>query len=243
MTSMDDQELEALFRDLESDRVERKAEVLQENQRSLPQQLASVRFTTPEPESFPTVLGILVLGRDPKQFIPGSYIQFLRIDGIELGDPIKDQKEIDGTLIDILRVLDEVLQINISVASNITSSSIEVKQPDYPIEALRQLARNAIMHRSYEQTNTPVKVYWFNDQIEMQNPGGLFGQVNRENFGKGATDYRNPHLAVVMKDLGYVQRFGYGIPTAKRALERNGNPPPDFYLEDAYTTVIVRRAG
>jgi len=218
-------------------------EVLEENQRSLPQQLASVRFTTPESESCPTVLGILVVGKDPKQFIPGTYVQFLRIDGTELGDPIKDQKEINGTLIDILRVLDEVLQINISVASDITSSAIEVQQPDYPIAALQQLTRNAIMHRSYENTNAPVKVYWFNDRIEIQNPGGLFGQVNRDNFGKGTTDYRNPHLAGVMKDLGYVQRFGYGIPTAKRALERNGNPLPEFSLDDAYTTVIVRRGA
>jgi ATP-dependent DNA helicase RecG len=216
-------------------------EVLEENQRPLSQQLASVRFATPEPESCPTVLGILVVGKDPKQFIPGTYVQFLRIDGTELGDPIKDQKEINGTLIDILRVLDEVLQINISVASDITSSSIEIQQPDYPISALQQLTRNAIMHRSYENTNAPVKVYWFNGRIEIQNPGGLFGQVNRDNFGKGVTDYRNPHLAGVMKDLGYVQRFGYGIPTAKRALDRNGNPPPEFLLDDAYTTVIVRR--
>lgn len=99
------------------------------------------------------------------------------------------------------------------------------------------------MHRSYEQTNAPVKVYWFNDRIEIQNPGGLFGQVNQDNFGRGATDYRNPHLAGVMKDLGYVQPFGYGIPTAKRSLEKNKNPPPEFLLNDAYTTVIVRRGA
>jgi ATP-dependent DNA helicase RecG len=216
-------------------------EVLEENQRSLTQQLASVRFTTPDSESCPTVLGILVVGRDPTQFIPGHYVQFLRIDGTELGDPIKDQKEISGSLLDILRILDETLQINISIASDITSEALEIQQPDYPIEALRQLARNALMHRSYEQTNAPVKVYWFNDRIEIQNPGGLFGQVNRENFGKGATDYRNPHLAGVMKDLGYVQRFGFGIPTAQKALEKNGNPPPEFSLDDAYTAVIIRR--
>lgn len=216
-------------------------EVLEENQRSLTQQLASVRFATPDSESCPTVLGILVVGRDPTQFIPGHYVQFLRIDGTELGDPIKDQKEISGSLLDILRILDETLQINISIASDITSEALEIQQPDYPIEALRQLTRNALMHRSYEQTNAPVKVYWFNDRVEIQNPGGLFGQVNRENFGKGATDYRNPHLAGVMKDLGYVQRFGFGIPTARKALERNGNSPPEFSLDDAYTAVIIRR--
>lgn len=216
-------------------------EVIEENHRSPIQQLASVRFTTPEPESCPTVLGILVIGRDPQQFIPGHYVQFLRVEGTELGDPIKDQKEISGSLLDILRMLDETLQINISVASDITSASREIQQPDYPIEALRQLTRNAVMHRSYEQTNAPVKVYWFSDRIEISNPGGLFGQVNRDNFGKGSTDYRNPHLAGVMKDLGYVQRFGYGIPTARRTLEKNGNPPPEFLLDDTYTSVVIRR--
>lgn len=216
-------------------------EVLEENQRSLNQQLASVRFITPEPELCPTVLGVLVAGKDPRQFIPGQYIQFLRIDGTELGDPIKDQKEISGSLLDILRILDEILQINISIASDITSQSLEIQQPDYPIEALRQLARNAVMHRSYEQTNAPVKVYWFNDRIEISNPGGLFGQVNQQNFGQGITDYRNPHLAGVMKDLGYVQRFGYGVPTAERALKKNGNPLAEFVIEDSYVLVIIRR--
>ena len=216
-------------------------EVLEENQRSLNQQLASVRFITPEPESCPTALGILVVGKNPRRYIPGHYVQFLRIDGTELGDPIKDQKEISGSLLDILRILDEVLQINISISSDITSQTLEIQQADYPIEALRQLARNAVMHRSYEQTNAPVKVYWFNDRIEISNPGGLFGQVNQENFGQGVADYRNPHLAAVMKDLGYVQRFGYGIPTAKRALQKNGNPPAEFLIEDSYLSVIVRR--
>jgi ATP-dependent DNA helicase RecG len=216
-------------------------DVLEENQRSLNQQLASVRFTTPEPESCPTALGILVVGKEPKQFIPGYYVQFLRIDGMELGDPIKDQKEISGSLLDILRILDEILQINISISSDITSQSLEIQQPDYPIEALRQFARNAVMHRSYEQTNAPIRVYWFSDRIEISSPGGLFGQVNRENFGQGVADYRNPHLAAVMKDLGYVQRFGYGIPTAKRALEKNRNPPAEFLIEDSYMSVTIRR--
>ena len=216
-------------------------DVIEENQRSLSQKLASARFTTPPPESCPTVLGILITGKEPRQFVPGHYVQFLRIDGSELGDPIKDQKEISGSLIDILRKLDETLQINISTASDITSQSREIQQPDYPIEALRQLARNAVMHRSYENTNAPVKLYWFDNRIEILNPGGLFGQVNRENFGQGVTDYRNPHLAGVMKDLGYVQRFGYGIPTAKRALQKNGNPPLEFLLNDTNTSVIIRR--
>jgi len=217
-------------------------EVLEENQRSLEQQLSSVRFAILGTETIPTVLGILVLGKDPRQFLPGSYIQFLRIDGTQLTDPIKDRKEVDGPLQDLLRMLDETLRINISVATDITRGPIEVRHPDYPTAALQQLSINAVLHRNYEGTNAPVRIYWFSDRIEILSPGGPFGQVSRENFGKpGVTDYRNPHLAEVMRNLGYVQRFGVGIQIARRELERNGNPPPEFIVEDTHVMAIIRR--
>ena len=87
------------------------------------------------------------------------------------------------------------------------------------MDALRQLVRNAYMHRSYEATNTPIRVYWFDDRIEIHNPGGPFGSVTPENFGQpGITDYRNPNLAEALRALGYVQRFGAGIAIARKAL-------------------------
>jgi ATP-dependent DNA helicase RecG len=220
-------------------------DVLAENQRTIEQQLASLRFVTrEESESVPTVLGILTIGKDPRNFLPGAYIQFLRIDGTELGDPIKDQKEIDGPLPDLLRRLDEVLELNISTATDIVNGPTELKSPDYPLAALQQLARNSILHReyNYQITNTPVRIYWFNDRVEIYNPGGSFGQVTPERFGKpGFTDYRNPHIAEVMKNLDYVQRFGFGIPIALRELKKNNNPDPSFITNDGYTLIIVRR--
>jgi ATP-dependent DNA helicase RecG len=217
-------------------------EIVEENQRTNEQQLASVRFMTVGTEVRPTVLGILVVGKDPRQFLPCAYIQFLRIDGLELTDPIKYPKEIAGPLPDLLKMLDEVFEANISVASNITSGPTEIRHPDYPIEALRQIARNAVLHRTYEGTNAPVRITWFSDRIEIQSPGGPYGQVNRQNFGQpGVTDYRNPHLAEAMKNLGYVQRFGVGIPLARREMEGNGNPPPEFIVEAAHVLAILRR--
>ena len=218
------------------------AEILEQNQRSVEQQLTSVRFATIEPQPKPTVLGILAVGKDPRQFLPGAYIQFLRIDGMDLADPIKDQDEVDGPLPDLFRRLDEKLLSHVSVTSDPTAQPIELRHPDYPVIGLQQLTRNAVMHRTYEGTNAPVRMTWFADRIEIQNPGGPFGQVNRQNFAQpGITDYRNPHLAEAMKNLGYVQRFGVGIPLARRELEKNGNPPPEFVIEDAHVLVIVRR--
>lgn len=217
------------------------ADVLEENQRSTEQQLASLRLATISPETRPTVLGILVVGQDPRQFLPGAYIQFLRIDGTDLADPIKAHREIGGPLVDLLRLLDETLEAHVSVAVDLISAPTEIRRPDYPIAALQQLVRNAVLHRTYEGTNAPVRVTWFNDRVEIQNPGGPYGQVTRENFGQpGIVDYRNPHLAEAMKNLGYVQRFGVGIQIARRELEKNGNPPLEFTVETGHLLAIVR---
>jgi ATP-dependent DNA helicase RecG len=99
------------------------------------------------------------------------------------------------------------------------------------------------MHRSYEGTNAPVRLTWFSDRIEIVNPGGPYGIVTAANFGQpGVTDYRNPHLAEAMKVLGYVQRFGVGIATARRLLADNSNPAPEFEPRDTHVLVTIRRS-
>ena len=213
-------------------------DVLERNGRSVVEQLASLRFLTQE--GVPSVLGVLVLGRDPTRFVPGAYIQFLRIDGTRITDPVKDQREIGGPLPDILRMLDEALAVNVSVRSDVTGGATEAREPDYPLVALQQLARNALLHRRYEGTSAPVRLTWFRDRVEILSPGGPFGQVNRANFGRpGISDYRNPHVAEAMKALGYVQRFGMGIQLAREELRRNGNPPLRFDVEDTYVLVTL----
>jgi ATP-dependent DNA helicase RecG len=216
-------------------------DVLEDNDRSLQQQLMSLRFTSNQAPYHPTVVGLLIVGKTPADFIPGAYVQFLRIEGTELTDPINNEHELHGPAIDVLRRLDDLLEVNISTAVDITSESTEIRSADYPLAALQQLVRNAIMHRDYQTTTAPVRITWFDDRIEIQNPGGPFGQVTCENFGQpGITDYRNPHLAEAMKNLGYVQRFGFGIQLARKALSKNGNPDPQFVVEPNYVLVIVR---
>ena len=70
-------------------------EILEQNKRKPFDQLVSLRFATPGSKAIPTVLGVLVVGTEPLNFIPGSYVQFLRIDGMDLTDPIRDQKKSD----------------------------------------------------------------------------------------------------------------------------------------------------
>jgi ATP-dependent DNA helicase RecG len=218
------------------------ADILERNDRSYEQRLAACRLVQSVDAPVPTVTGCLVLGKLARDLLPCDYIQFLRIDGASLAEPIKDAEDIDGPLGQIISRLDQKMEAHIQTAVDLTSGPVEIRKPDYPLVALHQLARNAIMHRTYESTNAPVRITWFNDRIEIQNPGGPFGQVTRQNFGKpGVVDYRNPHLAEAMKVLGYVQRFGVGIQLAQDSLRKNGNPPAKFTVEDTFVHVEIKK--
>jgi ATP-dependent DNA helicase RecG len=219
-------------------------EILDANDRSDEQRLAATKMIVSADQAIPTVLGLLVIGKTTRSFLPGAYVQFLRIEGTELDQPIVDEELIDGAVADVIRQLEEKLIAHNRIQLSFTSGTTEQRVPLYPLVALQQLTRNAILHRTYEGTNAPVRVYWYDDRIEILSPGGPFGEVTPENFGTpGLTDYRNPNLAEAMRVLGYVQKFGGGIVASRGALERNGNPPPEFRVDQNYVLAIVRPAA
>lgn len=219
------------------------AEVLEANERTSEERLAATKMIAPGDERIATVLGILVLGKNPQDFLPGAYVQFLRINGSELADDIIDSEEIRGAIPDLLRRLDEKLIAHNRLAVDFTTSNVEQQIEFYPIPALQQITRNAVMHRTYEATHAPIHVYWFNDRIEILSPGGVYGVVTAANFGDpGIADYRNPNLAEAMKNIGYVQRFGVGIPTARRLLTEAGHPEPEFEINDNYVLATIKAA-
>jgi ATP-dependent DNA helicase RecG len=135
--------------------------------------------------------------------------------------------------------IDDLIKSHNRTAVDITSSPQEQRSFTYPPEALQQLARNAVMHRAYEGSNTPVRIYWFDDRVEIISPGGPYGEVTPENFGQpGISSYRNPHIAEALRVLNLVQRFGVGISIAQSSLRANGNPPASFQVEP--TTIFAR---
>jgi ATP-dependent DNA helicase RecG len=216
-------------------------EVLRENNRTLQEQLAALRILTPDYQ--PTNLGILIAGKDARRFIPGAYVQFLRIDGTDLADPVRDSKEISGRIADVLRQTFDKVSANIEIAIIIDAEGRRIERPTYPFLALREVIANALVHRDYETANAPTRIIWFDDRIEINNPGGPYGMVTDQNFGQPhVTDYRNPELAAALKYLGFVERFGAGIAKAQRLLEKNGNPKLEFEPRrvENYVLAIVR---
>lgn len=218
------------------------ADVLAANARSYEERLASTGMIASVDDPTPTVVGLLTVGKSPRTWVPCAYVQFLRIRGTQWGDPVADAQEMDGTLDLTLRRLDDKIKATLAVSVDFNSgTTTEIRSTPYPLSALQQLVRNAVMHRTYEGTNAPVRIYWFDDRIEITSPGGPFGAVTTENFGRpGVSDYRNPSIAAVLKTLGFVQRFGFGIAEARRSLQENGNPELAFQIEPTVVLATVR---
>lgn len=215
-------------------------EVIAENGRPLAQQLASLHLT--DTQGTPTVLGLLIIGYDSRPYIPGSYVQFVRYAGTDKAADIADERELGGNIFTLVQALDPVLSANIRVTLASTESILsEQRRPDYPVVAIREAVMNALMHRDYQLSNAPVQIDWFDDRVQISNPGGPYGRVTTDNFYT-VNDYRNPSLAAAMKNIGLVNRFGRGISRIKASMAKNENPEPEFLVNDAQWAVVLRSA-
>ena len=213
-------------------------ETIAANQRPVELQLASLRLYDLE-RACPTHAGILLFGKNPRFFLPGAYVQYLKLPGTELTDLPADQAEISGDLHSMLRELEGRVRLLIQTTMRPVSTLGEKLLPDYPEWALRELLMNAVMHRNYD-SNSGIRFYAFSDHIEIQSPGGLYGEATSENFPT-RNSYRNPVIAEAMKSLGFVNRFGYGVQRAQALLAENGNPPAHFEFDEHAVLVKVYR--
>ena len=218
------------------------SDVLAANNRSYEERLASCKLIISPTDTRPTVVGMLTLGKDPLNFLPGAYIQFLRIAGTRLADPVIDEAMISGPLGTMLNQAKVIIKSHNRTAVDVTSSDTHRFEPVYPVAAIQQILYNAVMHREYEISNAPIRLYWYDDHIEIISPGGPYGSVTVENFGQpGITSYRNPEIASVLKVTGYIQQFGRGIQMARDAMRKNGNPDPEFEVNNSIITCIMRK--
>ena len=213
------------------------SEVIAENQRPIELQLASLRFFDLA-RGVPTHAGILLFAKDPLNWLPHAYLQFVEYQGADMGADIAAERRFGGDLLSLLRELDQFAR-GLPIQRPVAVSALrEELVQNYPVAAIREFVMNAIMHRSYPAASY-VRILKFSDRIEIQSPGPLYGEATPTNFPR-QTSYRNPLLAEAMKVLGFVNRYGRGVERAQLALQRNGNPPAEFIFGDTYFGVIVR---
>ncbi len=212
------------------------ADVIAENHRDIPDHLAALRFYDLR-RGCPTNAGMLVFAYDPLDLFPGARVQFVQFAGSELEDDVLAEKPFTGNLITLLAELDNFLKGRFTQKPVPVSGLREEAVFDYPPDAVRELLMNAVLHRDYQSTS-PTQFYQFSDRIEIQNPGGLYGEASPENFPQVNAN-RNPIIAEAMHVLGYVNRFGRGIARARRAIKDNGSAEPRFEYQTSHFLAVI----
>ncbi len=214
-------------------------QVIEENGRPIEEQLGSLRFYH-KPLDAPTNGALLLFGKDPESFVPGAYVQYVRYAGESQATEVMVERRLGGDLLQVMRGLDQLSQDIANARPMRLADLSETTIQDYPEIALHELLMNAVIHRNYDNSTTPISINQFSDRIEIQNPGSLFGDLNRRQFPNGVS-YRNPVLAEAAKTLGFVNRFGRGIAVAQQELIRNGSPLLEYEVGENHMLMILRK--
>ncbi|WP_455360786.1 ATP-binding protein [Streptomyces sp. SYSU K21746] len=201
------------------------------------------------PERIPTMAGLLALGIYPQQYFPNLVIQASVVPGSNdpVGTRAVDTKRFDGP---IPLMLDQALrwvQRNTRTRVRFGHDGHGRDESEYPIEAVRELISNALIHRDLGPyaLGEAITLKLENSQLVLSNPGGLWG-LTVDRLGKtGVTSARNGYLTRICQNVRYsrdqrvVEALASGIPTVLRSLREAGMVPPRFHDQGVRFAVRV----
>lgn len=189
---------------------------------------------------FLTNLGILWIGKrnDRASLLYPPALQVIRYDNKDekvwkllLDDYLANPKEL------LERVLNDVpdWQESVEVSEGMFRKNI----PFFPIEVVRELVVNALVHRTYT-TRGDIFINIFPDRMEIHSPGRLpFGVTPKNILSQSIR--RNEHLSKIFYDLGLMEKEGSGYDLVYAKLLGSGKPLPIVRETDERVTVIVKK--
>jgi hypothetical protein len=98
-----------------------------------------------------------------------------------------------------------------------------------PLDPLKELVVNGLVHSSYADHGTPLKVAFEDEKIWIESPGGLVPGMTVEKMKRGESSSRNPVIARIFRELDLIEEWGTGIPQVIESLAAAGLPEPEFY--------------
>ena len=191
----------------------------------------------------PTVAGVLLFGRRPQQHIPYAQINAARIPGTDSSfDPL-DRKDFGGRLLEVIDQAERFLDLHLPVPHEIRGFEPEPK-PELPKEALREAIVNAVAHRDYT-IRGPIRLFVFDDRIEIHTPGRPPNGVDADAMRSGAHVVRNPWIYARLSDAGLVTRAGTGIRRIVRLVREATGREAGIEVRDfeVLLTIPRKRAG
>jgi len=186
-----------------------------------------------------TVAGLLLFGKNPKRYLPQSGIDAAAYDGPEKDYAARERTSLRGPMV-ALRAADattvetglveqavEFVRRNTTVNAKLVDGARREERWDYPEEAVRETVVNALVHRDYLLSGTDIELSVYSDRLEIISPGRLPNGITPERMRIGCRAARNQLLKDTMRDYGYLEHMGMGVPRkiVKSMREQNGTEP------------------
>lgn len=190
---------------------------------------------------YPTVACLLLFGRDVARFLPAAYTTAARLPGRDLAQPPWDIVHLQGNLQEQMADAARFLKVHLREEHRIEGFEPEA-YPEIPEPAVREVVVNALVHRDYTIA-APVRIFVFDDRVDVRTPGGLPNTVTVESMKLGAAHVlRNPTIYTLFTRLGLVTGAGSGVYRAIRAIkETTGSEPRLFQEGNEFIFSIPRR--
>jgi ATP-dependent DNA helicase RecG len=179
---------------------------------------------------------ILLFGKNPTNFLPQSEVKLVQFSGVEAVNIIA-HRLIQEDLIETINQSMAFIEKTLSKSIQIKDTAKRVEKYEYPINVIRESIVNAVVHRDYFSRDA-IQVYIFDDRIEITNPGSLPSNLPKEMFGTISVQ-RNPITYRFLRDLGFVEGLGTGIPRMKNAMREAGLSDPEFKITESFFRVIL----
>jgi len=161
-------------------------------------------------KEFPTNALVLLSNDEIREkLFPFAKVECARFKGSIPGDFI-DQKTIDNPLSFQAEEAYNFILRHISKSS--TYEGVYRKDRwEYPVISIREVIKNAVIHRDYSLKGQDIKIAIFDDKIEITSPGKLMPTIDFNDMEAGQSDIRNKTLAPVFKKLGIIEQWGNGL--------------------------------
>lgn len=201
---------------------------------------------------FPSKALILLSDDDLKnRLFPLANIECARFKGND-NSLFIDQKTIKGNLIIQSQEAYQFVLRHISQETTGYEGVYRIDKWEYPVLAIREAIRNAVIHRDYSLTGSDIKIAIFDDMIEITSPGKLMPSIDYNDMESGQSEIRNKTLAPVFKMLGIIEKWGNGLRLMHSELKNYSNIGLDwkepgvsfrvvFYKKTYKTSPVIRK--
>lgn len=161
-----------------------------------------------------TNAGILLFGNNPSRYFPNARIRVLKYDGTtqKTGSELNIIKEfqLEGAIPRLIVQARQVVASQLREFQTLDKNGNFIKMDEYPEFAWFEGIVNALTHRNYAFLGDHIRVFIYDNRLEIFSPGKLPNIVTLENMRH--TRYsRNPRIARTLFEFGWVKELNEGV--------------------------------